>query len=47
MKEAKVKKVRQKKDVWLKILKLLADMPKEERDRCIAATTVFFEGRPT
>lgn len=32
-------------DAWITILKLLAAMPVEERERCIRATTHFFEGR--
>lgn len=33
------------KNPWIKILQILAAMPKEERERCIRATWVFFDGR--
>lgn len=34
------------RDPWIRILELLAKMPKEERERCINATAAFFRGRP-
>lgn len=35
------------RDPWIRILKLLNDMPLDERKRCLRATAQFFEGRPT
>jgi hypothetical protein len=32
------------RDSWIRILELLAKMPKEERDRCVRATTDFVAG---
>ena len=33
------------RDPWIRILELLAQMSKEERERCIRATAAFYNGR--